>query len=73
MTNPAVRRPDELSLNAVLAKLPAESADVDLVPTLAAGFPGFAFSVARSTTNTGATPARSSGRMARASVSWGRG
>lgn len=47
MTHPAVRLPDTFSLDAVLAKLPAESADVDLVPALAAGFPGFAFSVAR--------------------------
>lgn len=42
-----LRLPDPASIEAVLASLDPGSADSDLVPTLTAAFPGFAFSVAR--------------------------
>lgn len=45
MTTPA-RLPDAASLETVLAGLDPRSADADLVPALAAAFPGFAFGVA---------------------------
>ncbi|RXF71529.1 hypothetical protein EK403_15830, partial [Hansschlegelia zhihuaiae] len=47
MTPSPVRLPDAASLEALLAKLPADSADADLVPALAAVFPGFDFSMVR--------------------------
>src|ERR1700694_2701496 len=46
MTAP-VRLPDAASLETVLAGLDPASADADLLPALAAAFPGFQFSVAR--------------------------
>jgi hypothetical protein len=45
MTTPA-RLPDAASLETVLAGLDPASADADLVPALAAAFPGFAFGLA---------------------------
>lgn len=42
-----VRLPDAASLETVLAGLNATSADADLLPALAAAFPGFEFGVAR--------------------------
>jgi len=45
MTTPA-RLPDAASLETVLAGLDSASADADLVPALAAAFPGFAFGLA---------------------------
>jgi len=42
-----VRIPDAASLETVLAGLDATSADADLLPALAAAFPGFEFGVAR--------------------------
>ncbi|KIU54014.1 hypothetical protein [Bradyrhizobium elkanii] len=45
MTAPA-RLPDAASLETVLAGLDPASADADLIPALAAAFPGFAFGVA---------------------------
>ncbi|WP_108523160.1 hypothetical protein [Bradyrhizobium algeriense] len=45
MTVP-VRLPDAASLETVLARLDPASADADLVPALAAAFPGFEFSLA---------------------------
>jgi hypothetical protein len=46
MTLSPVRLPDSASLQTVLARLDAASADADLVPALAAVFPGFAFNLA---------------------------
>jgi hypothetical protein len=47
MTAPPVRLPDAASLEAVLAGLDAANADANLVPALAAAFPGFDFSLAQ--------------------------
>lgn len=46
MTPSPVRLPDAASIEAVLTGLDPVSADADLVPALAAAFPGFDFSVA---------------------------
>lgn len=47
MTPPPVRLPDSASIQAALAGLDPTSADADLVPALAAAFPGFDFSRAQ--------------------------
>lgn len=47
MTPPPARLPDSAPLHAVPADLDPASVDVDVVPALAAAFPGFAFSLAR--------------------------
>lgn len=45
-TTSSIRLPDSVSLQALLDRLDASSADSDLVPALAAAFPGFDFSLA---------------------------
>jgi hypothetical protein len=47
MTPPPARLPDSASLQAVLAGLDPASVDADLVPALAAAFPGFDFGLAQ--------------------------
>ncbi|WP_019200230.1 hypothetical protein [Afipia birgiae] len=47
MTTPPVRLPDPASLHAAFAGLDAGTADSDLLPALAAAFPGFDFSFAQ--------------------------
>jgi hypothetical protein len=47
MTPSPVRLPDAATLNAVLARLNPASVDADLVPALAAAFPGFDFSLSQ--------------------------
>ncbi len=47
MTMPPVRLPDPASLQAAFAGLDAATADSDLLPALAAAFPGFDFSLAQ--------------------------
>ncbi|GHE78121.1 hypothetical protein GCM10019059_41250 [Camelimonas fluminis] len=47
MTLPPVRLPDSASIQAALAGLDPAPIDADLVPALAAAFPGFDFSLAR--------------------------
>ncbi len=47
MTMPPVRLPDPASLQAAFAGLDAGTADSDLLPALAAAFPGFDFSLAQ--------------------------
>ena len=44
--NDPVRLPDAASLETILAGLDPASADTDLIPALAAAFPGFAFGIA---------------------------
>lgn len=47
MTSSATRLPDAVSLESLLNRLDPASVDQELVPALAAAFPGFDFSVAR--------------------------
>lgn len=73
MTPSPIRLPDPASLEAILAGLDPASADADLIPAISVAFSGSDFSLAPIEDDYCGTPARSSGRTARASANCGRG